>query len=98
MPRFDGHDALAALAAFLALALPVAFFWMVFTLGAARGHPAAIKTPSACVRLAQQFGFNASPTYGVAEAKAALGHLDLRMMLVKDARDCRAALKRALDR
>ena len=94
--NFTGEDAMAAFAAFLAIALPIAFFWLVFTIAPARGHPAVIKTPTACVRLAAQFGFTASPAYSRAEAKDALSHLDLRMMLVRDARLCRSALKREM--
>jgi hypothetical protein len=93
---FNGDAALSALASFLALALVVAFFWMVFTIGSARGQTSVIKTPAACARLAAQFGFAASPTYSREEVKVAISHLDFRMMLVKDARDCRAALKRSI--
>lgn len=52
----------------------------------------AIKPPYACVKLAKLYGFTAPESFTREQAEAALAQLNLRMILVPEARRCRAAI------
>lgn len=55
-----------------------------------------IKPPRDCVKLAAMFGATTPETFSRAEAKAALAQLNVRMILVPEARNCRAAIEKEL--
>ena len=80
----------AAVLLFVALVL----IFLFYPARSAMAEP--IKPPRDCVQLAAMFGATPPETFTRDEAKAALAQLNIRMILVPEARRCRAAIEKEL--
>lgn len=70
----------------------VALIVVVLFLFAAKPSLAQIRPPHACVQLAKLYGFTVPDNFTREQAEAALSQLNVRMILVPEARRCRAAI------
>lgn len=93
------HTFLAWVAFLIFGLLILAFVAGLFLLAAQPSLAAEpIKTPQACAKLAALFGATAPNTMTRAEVKAAFDQINIRMVLVPQARDCHRALKSELSK